>query len=108
MDEQLENTLEYLQGVAEKLGLVLNPDVKALHRTASGMAANLSKYGRRYCPCKQHYPVDTSLDPVCPCPEFREEISQDGHCECHIFWEGAAAAAAKLRPGLLATITCPG
>ncbi len=108
MDELLQETLAYLQSLSDKLGFILNPDEKTLHRIAAGMAANLSRYGKRYCPCKQHYPLDAALDPVCPCPEFRDEIKRDGHCECHVFWEAAAAAEAKRRPGLLATITCPG
>jgi len=108
MDEALQKTLSYLKAVADKLGYVLNPNDKALSQTASYMAANKQTYGRRFCPCKQHYPVDQSVDPVCPCPEFQDEIIRDGHCECHIFFDKAAAVQAKRRPGLLATVTCPG
>lgn len=107
-NDTLKATLAYLQSVASKLGLALNPDEKALSRTASYMAANVEKYGKRYCPCKQHHPVDETADPICPCKEFRDEIKADGHCECHIFWDADAAIKAKTKPGLLATIACPG
>jgi ferredoxin-thioredoxin reductase catalytic subunit len=106
--DTLQATLDYLQSVAKKLGLSLNPDDKALNRTASYMASNVDKYGKRFCPCKQHHPVDESSDPICPCREFRDEIKRDGHCECHIFWDPDAAIKAKTKPGLLATIACPG
>jgi len=72
------------------------------------MAENKRKYGRYFCPCKQHYPVKPGIDPICPCESFRDEISRDGHCECHIFFDEAAEVQAKRRPGLLATVTCPG
>lgn len=108
MDQSLKETLDFLQSVADRLGYVLNPEEKALHRTASAMAGNHEKYGKRYCPCKQHHPVDPGSDPICPCPEFKDEIKRDGHCECHIFFSEEAAVKAKQHPGLLATITCPG
>ncbi len=71
------------------------------------MAEHLEQYGKPYCPCKRHYPLDTELDPVCPCSEAQEEINLGGRCECGLFIDSRAIAA-KIRPGLLATITCPG
>jgi len=108
MNKSPQITLDFLKKVADKFGYVLNPDENALARTASYMAGNEEKYGHRYCPCKHHHPVDPKTDPICPCPDFQDEIRRDGHCECHIFFDKDAAVQAKRRPGLLATVTCPG
>jgi len=85
----------------------LQPDGRIRERLARGLAGHIEQYGQPFCPCKRHYPLDIRLDPVCPCPEAASEIARDGRCECGMFID-AAAIAAKVRPGLLATITCPG
>lgn len=108
MDDEIKTALRFLQNTAQRFGYVLNPDENALHRIVGYMADNKLKHGEYFCPCKQHYPVDTESDPVCPCSAFRDEIVRDGHCECHVFFDEVAAVQAKRRPGLLATITCPG
>jgi len=108
MSQEVQTTYNYLKKIAGDFGLVLNPNEKALTRVLDGLDRNFQRYGRYYCPCKQHHPLQELVDAVCPCPDFQKEIAQNGCCECHLFWEKSAAAAAKLRPGLLATITCPG
>lgn len=102
------SALDYLGKVAKRFDYVLNPDDKALNRVVGYMAKNKAEFGKYYCPCKQHYPLDTKADPVCPCESFRAEISRDGHCECHVFFDQVAAASIEHRTGLLATVTCPG
>ncbi|MFH0765062.1 MAG: ferredoxin-thioredoxin reductase catalytic domain-containing protein [Calditrichota bacterium] len=108
MNPEVQYTLDYLKQIADRLDLVLNPNEKALARLVEHLNQIQQRYGQYFCPCKRHYPLQESVDPICPCPEFQREIAQNGCCECHLFWEKGAAAAAKLRPGLLATITCPG
>jgi len=108
MDEHLKVTLDYLKKVADRFGYVLNPDEKGLDRISRYMTENKVKFGKYYCPCKQHYPVDRKADPVCPCEDFNDEIKRDGHCECHVFFELDAARNYMLRSGLLSTVTCPG
>ncbi len=100
--------LDYLQNVAKCFNYAINPDDKALRRVVSYMAENKRRFGNYYCPCKQHYPLDQQVDPVCPCKPFRDEIKRDGHCECHVFFDKTAATSIKNRTGLLATVTCPG
>jgi len=108
MDALQLSTLDYLKKVADRLGYVLNPNEKGLYRIVKYMAENKVKFGRYFCPCKQHYPVDQSADPVCPCPTFEDEIALNGHCECHIFFNAAAAENIRNSEGLLSTVTCPG
>ena len=108
MIEEQNETLEFLHKVAERFDYVLNPNERALGLIIGYMSDNKAKYGKRYCPCKQHYPVDMEADPICPCPSFKDEIAANGHCECHVFWDPDAAEKARHATGLLATITCPG
>ena len=103
-----QEALAFARRTAEKFGYVLNPDAVHLARLAGHLARNKAEHGRYYCPCKQHYPVRPESDPVCPCAEFRDEIARRGHCECHLFYDPEAARRRKERPGLLATVTCPG
>ncbi|MBN1671492.1 MAG: ferredoxin:thioredoxin reductase [Kiritimatiellae bacterium] len=108
VDGKLREPLTFAAAIAEKSGYVLNPDEAQLDRLARHLAENKAKHGRYFCPCKQHYPLEPENDPVCPCPTFREEIARQGHCECHLFFSPEAAARVARRPGLLATVTCPG
>ena len=106
MDEQQSITLQYLKKVANLFGYVLNPNEEALNRVSQSLTENRIEYGKNYCPCKRHYPLDKELDPLCPCATFKEEIAQNGHCECHIFFNTDMAEKYKQRTGLLSTVTC--
>ncbi|HHE46821.1 MAG TPA: ferredoxin-thioredoxin reductase [Bacteroidetes bacterium] len=108
MDKQQRDTLQYLRKVADRFGYLLNPDEKALDRISRSLTENKVKYGKYYCPCKRHYPLDIKIDPLCPCKTFKDEIAQNGHCECHIFFSAEAAEQFSRKEGLLATVTCPG
>lgn len=35
------------------------------------------------CPCKKG-----NADEVCPCPDHRQEIEENGHCTCNLFVKG--------------------
>ncbi len=107
-DAQRISTFENMKKVADRFGYVLNPDEKGLNRILTYMTENNARYGSYFCPCKQHYPIDRSADPVCPCPTFEEEIAQNGHCECHVFFDSVAAENVRRSEGLLSTVTCPG
>lgn len=103
-----ESILNKLQHLAEQMGYVLNPDTRTLDRLVKHLAESAEQYGKMYCPCKRSYPVNTDKDPVCPCSEAHDEVTHMGHCECRLFYSMAASVQAKRRPGLLATVTCPG
>jgi ferredoxin-thioredoxin reductase catalytic subunit len=107
MNDPSQKTLKHLKSVAARRGYTLNANARALERLTRSLADNKFRFGRYYCPCKRHYPLDPEADPTCPCPEAADEIAKQGHCECHLFFDPAEIQA-KRRPGLLATITCPG
>ncbi len=108
LDPALEAPLKIARKVAEKHGYALNPDPTQLRRLLKQLADNKANFGRYFCPCKQHYPLQPDNDPVCPCSTFHEEIKQQGNCVCHLFFDPEAAERARQRPGLLANVTCPG
>jgi len=107
-DPALLAPLAYAWKIAERHGYTLNPDQGQLQRLARLLAENKANHGRYFCPCKQSYPLDPGADPVCPCPTFKDEIRDQGHCVCHLFFDPEAAERARERPGLLANVTCPG
>jgi len=108
MDPDQRDALVFAERIAARLGYALNPDEAHLNRLARHLADNKANHGRYFCPCKQNYPLEPESDPVCPCSTFRDEIEQQGHCECHLFFHVEAAERVRRRPGLLATVTCPG
>jgi len=64
----------------------LNPDPVTVGHVKVGLARNLARYGRCYCPCRE-VTGDPEQDRknICPCPQHREDIARDGACECGIF-----------------------
>ena len=108
MEEALRPVLRFAETIAERHGYELNPDPAHLERLARHLTENKASHGRLYCPCKQSYPLRPDVDPVCPCDDFHDEIEKQGHCECHLFFSPETADRLRRRPGLLATVTCPG
>jgi len=108
MNESHCITTDYLLKVADRFGYVLNPNAKTLGLITGYLEENKSKHGKYYCPCKQHHPVDVKQDPICPCSTFKDEITKNGCCECHVFFDEEAAEKVRKSVGLLSTVTCPG
>jgi ferredoxin-thioredoxin reductase catalytic chain len=63
-----------------------NPDPVTVEHVMAGLARNLLRHGRAYCPCRE-----VAGDPaqnrknICPCPQHHGDIARDGVCECGIF-----------------------
>lgn len=108
MNKEQLKALEHFQRIADRFGYVLNPTERTLERLVKHLAEMHELHGEYFCPCKRHYPLNTEVDPTCPCDTFEDEISSLGHCECHLFYDEEAAVQSKRRPGLLAAVTCPG
>jgi ferredoxin-thioredoxin reductase catalytic subunit len=72
--------------IAEANGCVLNPDGDRVAKVVGLMTENVVAVGKRFCPCKQSHPLDVEKDVLCPCPTWKDEISQDGHCFCRLFY----------------------
>ena len=64
----------------------LNPDEATVEHVLVGLARNLVRYGRAYCPCRE-VTGDPARDRanLCPCPQHHRDIGRDGVCECGIF-----------------------
>jgi ferredoxin-thioredoxin reductase catalytic subunit len=72
----------------------LNPDPVTVEYVLTGLARNLVKHGRAYCPCREvHGDPERDRANLCPCPQHRADIARDGFCECGIFVSADYAAA---------------
>lgn len=104
-DKAYADNYERLKKICEKKGLIFNPNQDWIEQVIKLMANNQKQYGKYYCPCKQHYPVDTKEDIVCPCPTLEQEIADDGCCHCRLFCKKDFK---QEKFDILETITCPG
>jgi ferredoxin-thioredoxin reductase catalytic chain len=86
LDAALKRVTRAAERSAERSGLVLNPDPAVRQHVLRGLARNVVRYGRPYCPCRE---VAGSHDKdranICPCRTHREEIARAVECECGLF-----------------------
>ena len=87
-DDTYKENHKRLTRIATGNGYIFNPDKKRVNKVIGLMTRNIKEFGRYYCPCKQHHPLDTKVDPLCPCDTIDEEVAQDGHCFCKLFFKG--------------------
>jgi ferredoxin-thioredoxin reductase catalytic subunit len=70
----------------EKGPYALYPDPDVVENVIVGLADNLARYGRMYCPCA---PVEESkqrgAEMVCPCTPHHADIARQGYCDCALF-----------------------
>lgn len=104
-DSDCQKNYQRLKRVTEKKGYIFNPNQDWLEQVIRLMTDNHKEYGKYYCPCKQHYPVDVETDVVCPCPTLDDEVTESGYCHCHLFYKKGFE---KEKFNILETITCPG
>lgn len=100
-----KENFERLKRVAEKKEYIFNPNEDWVKQVITLMCNNLKEFGKYFCPCKQHHPVEPEIDPVCPCKSLDDEIERDGHCHCRLFFKPGTE---KARMNILGTIACPG
>ncbi len=79
-----------LEKIAREKGYVFNSDKERVNKVISLMTNNYKEFGKYYCPCKQHHPLDPEKDTLCPCPELDEEVARDGNCYCRLFYKKEA------------------
>ncbi|MCP1714279.1 ferredoxin-thioredoxin reductase catalytic subunit [Methanocalculus alkaliphilus] len=78
---------DWAKRYAEKNGWRLNPDAKQLDAVIRGLARKMVQHGERYCPCRimtRDPDVDAKI--ICPCIYHTDEIRDDGHCHCNLFF----------------------
>ena len=86
-DEYNEN-LSRITKIARDNGCSLNPDKERLEKVVGLMTMNKNEFGKYFCPCKQSHPLKVETDVLCPCPSLTQEIEEDGHCYCRLFFQG--------------------
>ena len=96
---QEKEILKYSQEYARKAGFVLNKDKKQLAYVIKGLKKNEDKYGERYCPCRVitgNFEEDRII--ICPCIYHKQEIKDQGHCLCKLFFDKKAQQAKSKEP----------
>ena len=87
MDEVEEKILKSSIDYAESKGFSINSDEKMLNAVISGLARNEKEKGKPFCPCRAITGnEDEDKKIVCPCIYHLDEIKQDGHCKCMLFF----------------------
>ena len=78
---------EISQKYADSQGFQLQPDEKMLDFILSGLLKNKEKHGFRYCPCRRVTGnKEEDKKNICPCIYHKDEIKEDGHCKCLLFF----------------------
>ncbi len=83
-----EKILKISEEYAKKEGFILNKDKKHMNLIISALSKNQEKYGYQFCPCRVvtgDFEEDRKI--VCPCIYHKDEIKQDGHCKCKLFFK---------------------
>jgi len=67
----------------------LNSDLDQLRAVYKGLARNLVKHGKAYCPCVVLINMDEKKrsEYVCPCVHAEKQVNDIGHCRCKLFWK---------------------
>lgn len=86
-EKEIQKIKEEVAKHAEDAGHQLNPDEKILNAILLGLFKNKEKHGEIYCPCRV-ITGDKEKDKkiICPCIYHQDEIANDGHCLCKLFW----------------------
>lgn len=89
---QMETTAEeeiraWAEEYAKENGWVLNPNKKILDTVIRGLQRSEKRFGERYCPCRlRSGDVEKDRAIICPCIYHRDEIADDGHCHCRLYY----------------------
>lgn len=88
MEKEIEKLIKKYRAYAEKKGFKLNPNEKVLEGTIRALLIREKKFGKKYCPCRK-MTGDKKNDKkiICPCIYHIEEIENDGHCFCNLFFK---------------------
>mgnify|MGYP006306680509 CR=1 FL=1 len=71
---------------AEQRGLGLQPDIAQLRYVMDGLAENMVRHGKAYCPCREltgNTEADRAL--ICPCSSLQDDLAARGECECGLY-----------------------
>lgn len=83
-----EELVKQTQDHADKEGFEVQADPSRLNMIFEGLLRNQEKHGDIYCPCRRvsgNKEEDKKI--VCPCIYHKDEVKQDGHCKCFLFFK---------------------
>jgi len=83
--EKIERMIKFY---SEKSGYKPNSNPEIYNMIVEGLVNNKLKHGFVYCPCRLvtgEKQEDAKI--ICPCIYHKEEIKNDGHCHCHLFYK---------------------
>ena len=86
-DQFQEDILLWAQDYAFSHGWMVNPNEKQLGAVIKGLARNTLKLGEQFCPCRMRIgDPEKDKEIICPCIYHEDEVKNDGHCHCHLFF----------------------
>jgi len=98
--EALRRVRRFVESYVAKGAYELYPEPEVVENVVQGLAENLARHGRMYCPCAD---VEESKAQgaamVCPCVPHHADIARQGYCDCALFASRAFVAAERLRRG---------
>ena len=86
--EEEAEMLKWARAYAQKHCWRLNTDEKQLGTVIRGLVRNKKRFGRPYCPCRLRSgdeEKDRAIE--CPCSFHKEEVANQGHCHCHLYFK---------------------
>lgn len=83
-----QEILSWAKRYAGEKGWHLNSDEKQLAAVMRGLARNKTRHGERYCPCRiRSGDPEVDREIICPCIYHEDEVRDDGHCHCNLFFQ---------------------
>ena len=85
---EFNNLLNKYKKYAKKEGFRLNPNEQIVKSLILAFIKRKKLKGEHYCPCRRiigNKEEDKKI--ICPCIYHKEEILEQGHCLCHLFFK---------------------
>jgi len=84
--ETIAKVRKFVASYVKKGPFVLYPSQEVTENVIVGLADNLGRHGKMYCPCVD---VEDSKrkgnEMVCPCTPHAADIARQGYCDCALF-----------------------
>jgi len=88
MEEKINNLIKEYEIFARNKGIKLNPDKQIVENLAKALIAREEQFGEKYCPCRRLTNDKVKdKDIICPCVPCMDEIKENGHCYCRLFFK---------------------
>lgn len=98
MSDSVAKVRKFVRTYVAKGKYTLYPNDEIVENVIVGLAENLDRHGKMYCPCA---PVEDSMargsEMVCPCTPHHADIARQGYCDCALFASHDFVAAERLK-----------